>query len=225
MAIKMIVSDIAGTTIVDTDYVAVAFIEAFLNEGIDLTVEEIKPLMGFKKTEAIAMVLESKGVQVNAIMINRIHDNFQMNMVKFYSTSLEVEALPGVETFFQLCKERDIVVTLNSGFPKVIVDVILDRMGWLESGLVSSVIASDEVEHGRPSAEMIEVLMKRHGITDTAEILKVGDTMVDVQEGKNAKCGMVVAVTTGAYKREDLQKFEPDYIIDHFGELSNLLWH
>lgn len=225
MAIKMIVSDIAGTTIVDTDYVAVAFIEAFLNEGIDLTVEEIKPLMGFKKTEAIAMVLESKGVDTNAIMINRIHDNFQMNMVKFYSTSLEVEALPGVEAFFQLCKERDIVVTLNSGFPKVIVDVILDRMGWLESGLVSSVIASDEVEHGRPSAEMIEVLMKRHGITDAAEILKVGDTMVDIQEGRNAACGLVVAVTTGAYKREDLQKFEPDFIIDHFGELTDLIWH
>jgi phosphoglycolate phosphatase-like HAD superfamily hydrolase len=105
------------------------------------------------------------------------------------------------------------------------VDVILDRMGWLESGLVSSVIASDEVEHGRPSAEMIEVLMKRHGINDAAEILKVGDTMVDVQEGRNAKCGMVVAVTTGAYKKEDLQKFEPDFIIDHFGELSNLIWH
>jgi phosphoglycolate phosphatase-like HAD superfamily hydrolase len=148
-----------------------------------------------------------------------------MNMIKFYSASLEVEPLPGVENFFQQCKERDIVVTLNSGFPKVIVDVILDRMGWLESGLVSSVIASDEVEHGRPSAEMIEVLMKRHGINDAAEILKVGDTMVDVQEGRNAKCGMVVAVTTGAYKKEDLQKFEPDFIIDHFGELSNLIWH
>ena len=79
MAIKMIVSDIAGTTIVDTDYVAIAFIEAFLNEGIDLKVDEIKPLMGFKKTEAIYTVLESKGVLTNAIMINRIHDNFQMN--------------------------------------------------------------------------------------------------------------------------------------------------
>ena len=225
MAIKMIVSDIAGTTIVDTDYVAIAFIEAFLNEGIDLKVDEIKPLMGFKKTEAISTVLESKGVLMNAIMINRIHDNFQMNMIKFYSASLEVEPLPGVENFFQQCKERGIVVTLNSGFPKVIVDVILDRMGWLESGLVSSVIASDEVEHGRPSAEMIAVLMKRHGITDAAEILKVGDTMVDVQEGRNARCGMVVAVTTGAYKREALQKFEPDFIIDHFGELSNLIWH
>jgi phosphonatase-like hydrolase len=225
MVIKMIVSDIAGTTIVDTDYVAIAFIEAFLNEGIDLKVEEIQPLMGFKKTQAISTVLELKGVNVDPILINRIHDNFQMNMIKFYSTSLVVEPLPGVEDFFQQCKEKDVVVTLNSGFPKIIVDVILDRMGWLESGLVSSVIASDEVENGRPSEEMIEVLMKRHGISDSAEILKVGDTMVDIQEGRNAKCGIVVGVTTGAYKREELLKFEPDFIIDHFGELSKLIWH
>jgi phosphoglycolate phosphatase-like HAD superfamily hydrolase len=49
--------------------------------------------------------------------------------------------------------------------------------------------------------------------------------MVDIQEGRNAKCGMVVGVTTGAYKREDLQKFEPDFIIDHFAELGKLIWH
>lgn len=57
---KLAVLDIAGTTVVDKDFVAIAFVEAFQNYGIHLSVEEINPLMGFKKTEAIATVLAKK---------------------------------------------------------------------------------------------------------------------------------------------------------------------
>jgi beta-phosphoglucomutase-like phosphatase (HAD superfamily) len=50
---KLAVFDIAGTTVRDKDFVAIAFIEAFMHYGIELKVHEIAPLMGFKKTEAI----------------------------------------------------------------------------------------------------------------------------------------------------------------------------
>jgi len=53
---KLAVLDIAGTTIVDKDFVAIAFVEAFQNYGVDLSIDEINPLMGFKKTEAITKV-------------------------------------------------------------------------------------------------------------------------------------------------------------------------
>ncbi len=43
MSIKLVVCDIAGTTVVDKDFVSVAFVEAFLEDGIDLDPIEIKP--------------------------------------------------------------------------------------------------------------------------------------------------------------------------------------
>jgi phosphoglycolate phosphatase-like HAD superfamily hydrolase len=54
-------------------------------------------------------------------------------------------------------------------------------------------------------------------------VLKVGDTEVDVNEGRNANCGMVVAVTTGAFTREQLEQYKPDYILDSLAELPILL--
>ncbi len=45
-------------------------------------------------------------------------------------------------------------------------------------------------------------------------VVKVGDTSVDVLEGQFAGCGLVVAVTTGAYTREQLVEYQPDHIID-----------
>ena len=85
-------------------------------------------------------------------------------------------------------------------------------------------IASDEVLEGRPSPEMILTLMERHGIEDPSLVMKVGDTMVDIQEGQNARCGLVVGVTTGAYSRESLLQWRPDHVIDRFGELNALIW-
>ncbi len=224
MNIKMIVSDIAGTVIVDKDYVAIAFIEAFMHEGIDLDIDVIRSLMGFKKTEAITAVLKANKAYISEVQVNRIHDSFQQLMTSFYSSTHELEPLPGVEEFLQMALEKNIIVTLNSGFPKVIVDVIVDRLGWLHNGWIKSTIASDEVANGRPHPDMIIELMKRHQIDHSASVLKIGDTMVDVQEGLNAKCGLVVGVSTGAYTYEKLLQYNPDHVIRHFDQLKMLIW-
>ncbi len=220
---KLAVLDIAGTTVVDKDFVAIAFVEAFQNYGVHLTVEEINPLMGFKKTEAIATVLKEKNIDISEKKIDYIHNEFVAQMVKFYANSPEVKPIDYAEEFFIFLKSKDIVVSLDSGFPKVIVEVILDRLEWVEKGLVDYYVASDQVEKGRPFPFMIENLMKKAGVTDSKQVIKIGDTMVDIQEGRMSNCGLVAAVTTGAYKRNDLEVYTPDYIVDHLSELEKYI--
>lgn len=220
---KLAVLDIAGTTVVDKDFVAIAFVEAFQNYGIDLSIEEINPLMGFKKTEAIAKVLNSKSIVVDDIKVNYLHNEFITHMIKFYTNSSQVKPIKYAEEFFVYLKSKDIVVALDSGFPKVIVEIILDRMQWIEKGMVDLYIASDEVPKGRPFPFMIETLMKKVGLSDSSQVIKVGDTMVDIQEGRMSNCGFVAAVTTGAFSREQLQEFEPDIIVDNLFELEHFI--
>lgn len=220
---KLAVLDIAGTTVVDKDFVAIAFVEAFMQYGIDLTVEEINPLMGFKKTEAISTVLQNKEIEVTEEKVDFIHNVFTTEMIRFYSTSPSVEPLPYAEDFFRFLKSKGIVVTLDSGFPRVIVDAIVDRLGWIENGLVDFVIASDEVEKGRPFPFMINRLMQMAGVENTAEVIKVGDTMVDIQEGRMSSCGLVAAVTTGTYNRESLLAYSPDHVVDSLKELEQYI--
>ena len=203
----------------DRDYVAIAFIEAFQHYGIDLQVNEISPLMGFKKTEAIERVLIDKHVVHTVNVIEDIHNHFVNAMVSFYATAHEVEPLPGAEDIFRLLHEKGIRVALNSGFPRVIVDAIVDRLGWMENGLIDGYIASDEVEMGRPFPIMIHQLMKQFGVEAPAAVMKIGDTMVDIQEGRMAACGLVLAVTTGAYTREQLAEYSPDHILDSLDEI------
>ena len=77
--------------------------------------------------------------------------------------------------------------------------------------------------HGRPYPDMIEVLIDDLGISSPDRVLKVGDTEVDVEEGRNAACGKVVSVTTGAYTREQLEAYHPDHIIDDLEELLPII--
>ncbi len=218
-AYELAVFDIAGTTVKDRDYVAIAFIEAFQHYGIDLQVNEISPLMGFKKTEAIERVLIDKQVVHTVNVIEDIHNHFVNAMVSFYANAHEVEPLPGAEDIFRFLHEKGIHVVLNSGFPRVIVDAIVDRLGWMENGLIDGYIASDEVEMGRPYPIMIHQLMKQFGVESPAAVIKIGDTMVDIQEGRMAACGLVLAVTTGAYTREQLAEYSPDHILDSLDEI------
>lgn len=220
---KLAVLDIAGTTVVDKDFVAISFVQAFIHFGVELSIEEINPLMGFKKTEAITATLREKNIEVTDEKVMLIHDYFVAEMIKFYSNSPEVEALPGVDDFFMFLKSKGIVVTLDSGFPKVIVDVILDRLQWLEKGFIDYYIASDEVEKGRPFPFMINELMRRSDITDIKSVIKIGDTMVDIQEGFMAGCGLVAGVTTGSYSRKELAIYNPHYIVDSLKELEQFI--
>ena len=77
---------------------------------------------------------------------------------------------------------------------------------------IDDFISSDDVKMGRPAPYMIHRLMERHDIMDVKNVAKVGDTRNDVLEGKNAGCGITIAVQTGAGTTKDF--LEADMIVD-----------
>lgn len=84
-------------------------------------------------------------------------------------------------------------------------------------------MSRDEGPEGRPYPFRIETIMRQLNITVPKQVVKVDDTEVDVQEGRNADCGLVVSMTTGAYTRELLQEYNPDQNIDSLSELPSLI--
>lgn len=223
MQFRLAVFDLAGTTVTDSDNVASAFQHAFRSQGVDLSVEEVNPLMGFRKTEAIAQVLTRRGLDAGDASVDAIHASFVSSMVRFYAESDDVAPMEGADDIFRYLHGKGVRVALNSGFPRTIVDTIVRRFGWQIRGLVDDTIASDEVERGRPFPFMIEELMRRSGIATAKEVVKVGDTSVDIQEGRMTGCGLVVGVTTGSFGRGALESFSPDFVIDSLLELKSIL--
>jgi phosphonatase-like hydrolase len=224
MNIRLVVFDIAGTTVRDQNHVADVFQAAFKREGLPVTAEKVNEVMGFRKDEAIRYLLTEAYPQLlSEVLVDRIHASFIEQMIAFYEKSDEIEALPFAEDVFRALHRAGIKTALNTGFSRNITEVILRKLSWKDSGLIDVSVCSDEVEAGRPAPFMIQLIMQQLDIKDPAAVMKVGDTEVDVKEGRNAGCGMVVGVTTGSYTREELEKYAPDHIIDHLSELIPLL--
>lgn len=224
--IRLVVFDIAGTTVKDNGEIATAFHNALLEKGYDVPEERIYPLMGYKKPEAIRMMLEEfehDASKITDTYINDIHERFVQLMIEYYSTTTELQALPNAEKVFAYLKSRGIKIGLDTGFSNHITDVIIDRLGWLKNGVIDYVVSSNQVEAGRPQPYMIQKMMAAAEIDNSKQVIKIGDTEVDVNEGKNAGCLYSIGITTGAFTREALEPYQPDFIIDDLEELVGIL--
>ena len=224
--VEMVVFDIAGTTVKDNGAVTWAFKNALQHYGYSVHESEIALLMGYKKTKAIEVMLkmyEQDPDKITDSLINEVHSLFLQHMINYYASSGDVAPAPDAEEVFSLLKEMGIKIALNTGFPKAITGVILDRLGWLEDEKIDHVISSDEVVSGRPDPYMIRSLMHQAGIDDAKKVIKVGDTEVDINEGKNAGCLYSIGITTGAFSRQQLDAYAPSFIIDSLKELLPII--
>lgn len=225
MAIELVVFDIAGTTVKDKGNVKESFLKAFEQAGYPVPEEEVNNVMGYRKAEAIQMLLAKyyPEQQDNKGLIEEIHSLFTDDMIRFYEEDAGLSPLPYAKETFQQLKENGIKIALNTGFTQAITNTILKRIGWNDNAIIDYVISSDEVPYGRPHPFMIQKIKSELNIKDSQAIAKVGDTEVDVIEGQNAGCGLVISVTTGAYTREQLKEYNPDYIIDSLAELPAII--
>ncbi len=224
--IKLVVFDIAGTTVRDNGEIASAFWNALKEYSYIVPMGKINALMGYKKTQAIRQMVEEYEENKELITddyINAIHERFLELMIEHYKTVKEISPLPEVMETFSYLKENDIKIGLGTGFSKDITDVIMNRLGWLTNNTVDYIVSSDEVPAGRPEPYMIQRMMQQADIEDAKQVIKIGDTEVDVQEGKNAGCLYSIAVTTGAFTRKQLEPYEPSFIIDNMKDIIPIL--
>jgi phosphonatase-like hydrolase len=223
--IKLVVFDIAGTTVKDAGNVKEAFASACADFNISIPDDAINKVMGWRKIDAIKMLLlqyHPIALENKADLVAQIHKSFTSRMVNFYNNDETLAPLPYALYTFTTLRQQGIKVALNTGFSKIITTAILKKLQWDET-IIDAVISSDEVPEGRPQACMIKALMQQFNINNPAAVAKVGDTEVDVLEGRNSECGKVISVTTGAYSRQELVPYSPDHIIDSLETVASLI--
>jgi phosphonatase-like hydrolase len=222
--IELVVFDMAGTTIHDEDSVNRCLRDALGAAGLAVTPAEVNSVMGIRKPDAIAILVERSGrLGELGDRLAAIHRDFVARSIAFYQGDPTVHEIPGATRVFELLKRAGIGVALNTGFDRTITDVILDRLDWSRTTFIDSTISSDEVARGRPYPDMILELMGRMGVRDPRRVAKVGDTPADLEEGRSAGCGLIVGVTRGTHSREELERYPHTHLIETVAELPDLL--
>lgn len=224
MTTRLVIFDLAGTTVHDPGAVNGCFLGAMRAAGLDADPAEIDAVMGLPKPEAFRLLIGKSPGGAEALgRLDEIHADFVARMLDYYRTDPAVAEVEGVSRLFADLRRRGVLVALNTGFSREITRTILDRLGWDREALVDASVSSDEVPRGRPAPDMIARLMKELGVEQASVVAKVGDAPADLQEGTNAGCGLVIGVTWGSHSRSQLQRYPHTHIVDAVEELSTVL--
>jgi phosphonatase-like hydrolase len=222
MQIKLVVFDMAGTTVEDPNGVGGCLQAALAADGIQMETSKVNAVMGIPKPLAIRQLIEDTGVVPDSARVQAIHADFQARMIEYYKTSPDVREVEGAEAVFRALRSKGVKVALDTGFDRTIVDVILGRLGWVE-GVVDATAASDEVAHGRPYPDLILHLMGLTAVDDPAAVAKVGDTPSDLQQGTAAGCAFVIGVTEGTHTREQLAVHPHTHLVQTVRDVPGLI--
>ncbi len=222
--IQAVVFDVAGTTVNEQNVVYKTVHECLYQAGFDVPLGLVLlHAAGKEKREAIRSVLEQFANQKpDAQLINDIHRQFEQALDNAYR-QMQPLPMPGAEEVFGQLHTRGIKVVLNTGYKSDIAHLLLNKLDWMEGETYDLLITADDVQRSRPHPDMILLAMQRLGITDPSTVAKVGDTIIDIQEGQNAGCGICAGITTGAQTEEQLRSANPTHVLHSLEELLEII--
>lgn len=220
--IELAVFDMAGTVVNENNVVYKTLQKAINNKGYDLSLDFVlKHGAGKEKHQAIMDILseiDSEGRESS----EPIFEDFKLLLDDAYE-KLEVTSFEGIPEMLSKLKTNGIKIALNTGYSKAVAELLLHKMKWAKGVQYDVLVTADDVKNGRPKPDMIVKAMQVLGIHDANKVLKTGDSIIDIEEGKNAQCGLTIGVTTGAHTKEQLATANPTYILNSLAELTDIL--
>lgn len=211
-------------TVVDEGNVVYKTLQAVLgNGGIEVTLGQVlEDGAGKEKSEAIFDIASKYGAVKGKAAIDAMYQEFMKRLKQAY-TELHVAPFDGAEPLFDELHCMGVCRVLNTGYDRPTALQLLSKLGWRKDVHYEALITASDVGRARPHPDMILRAMELSGIHDVRTVVKVGDSTIDIYEGKNAGCGLTVGITTGAQTRDQLAASQPDIIIDSLRELLPIL--
>jgi len=155
---------------------------------------------------------------VMGVDVNR----FQKIYLKAYyqATAARTRPLPDVsDTLKKLSEKAKLALTTRRNVPKNKVIEELEKFGLAK--YFQNVITSLETQNPKPSPEAL-IKCSRQLEVEIRSCIVVGDSVVDIRAGKNAGA-KTVAVLSGIFSREELEREKPDLILESISRLPEFL--
>ncbi|OIP25023.1 hypothetical protein AUK11_01605 [bacterium CG2_30_37_16] len=207
---KLVVFDLDGTLVDTTRLSKESFFSVVGNYGVD--VEKIWPIYnktnGLPFWERISTVMPDLVSKVDEILADMI-DLHIKNVKKLVTAYPDI-----IETLEKIDIKKAILTSRVGESAFQIIKEILNHS-------FDYILTPEMTKLHKPNPEPLLELCARFKIAPS-EAIFIGDTRYDIECGKRA--GVATgAVTWGYYKKKDLKKYKPDYIIEKPSEILNII--
>ena len=130
--IKLMVLDMAGTTIRDKNEVEDCFLKAAKESNLKTTPQRVNDLQGIPKLIVINTLWEEylgKDHPDFAFNVDKTFQSFKEILENHYLTQPVFPAFKAEETL-QWLRSKEIKIALTTGFYRKVTNIILNRLGW-----------------------------------------------------------------------------------------------
>jgi len=234
--ISMVMFDLSGTTVHDDTGVRDCLYEAAKEFNLRTSAEEILYHMGTNKIHLYQfLIARERGKKIDISdfekikdpetydLAKKVFDRYQEIMLDYYRK--RCQEVPGASDTFCWCHNHGIKVATDTGFHRVITKAIMEGLGWIRDGLVDIAVDVEHIpgEIGRPAPFMIFYAMTQLNIQSVHEVIKIGDTPMDMLEGRNAGCRGIVGVLSGPRPVEDWGRYYHTHVVPSVADLPDLI--
>ena len=183
-----------------------AFVEVFARFGVPITAAQARGPMGVFKLDHIRAIAEMPEV---AALWRATHRSgcTETDVYAMYQELVPIQEavlpkfcqlIPGTVEAIAEVRRRGYKVGSTTGYPRSVGEIAARRA--IEQGYEPDVmVCSDEVQGGRPEPWMLLRAMEQMRVFPPSAVVKVGDTIADIQEGLNAGTWTVGVTNTGNY--------------------------
>lgn len=214
--IKLVIFDWAGTTIDHGCFAPIsAFIKAFKACGVDLTPQQARGPMGLHKQDHIRSLfqLEEIAAQWESLHqrawteqdVKHIYETFMPLQIE--EAKLFTDLVPGLCETISILREQGIKIGSTTGYPRIVAEPVLEA-ARAQGYAPDFSMCADEVPAGRPAPWMIYRNMEALGVYPPSAVVKVGDTVPDIEAGLNAGTWTVGLTQTGSEVGLTVAEFE-----------------
>ncbi len=203
--VKAVILDWAGTAVDYGSFAPTAvFLRLFESQGVPITAEDARSGMGLMKKDHLRMILSrppvseawkaAHGAPYSDADVDDLFENFvpmQLAVLKEFA-----EPIPGLLDVVKDLRARNIKIGSTTGYIRSMMDVLAPKAR--ENGYEPDcIICPDEVPNGRPYPWMCYQNAIQLNVYPMQAMVKVGDTLVDIEEGLNADMWTVGISQTG----------------------------
>lgn len=236
LPIKLVVFDMAGTTIQDKKEVETCFSKACKMTGLEVSDQRILSLQGYSKIQVFQLLWGEHLGETSPNLKEKVEYSYTTftEILEDHYTNNNVYPTDGCLEIINFLHKNQIKVALTTGFYRKVTDMILEKIGWLQgldanrvntsgNAFIDVSIASDEVQKGRPEPFMIKKAMKSLGISDPKSVINIGDTPSDLQSGIRAECRLSLGLTNGTHSYDQLKIYRNDGLLSSLHELKPII--
>ena len=203
--LQAVILDWAGTTV---DYGCMApaavFIETFWQRGVEVTMAQARAPMGMFKLDHIRAIaqMEPVAAQWQAVYgrpcseadVEALYHDFQPLQLAVIAQYADV--IPGTLEALLAFRQRGLKIGSTTGYTRTIMDQLAPLAA--QRGYVpDAIVCADEVPAGRPQPWMMFQNALQLKVYPMTAIVKIGDTVPDIEEGLNAGTWTIGLVKTG----------------------------